>query len=128
MSLYRYKADVVRVRDGDTVWMDIDLGFDIWLRNQSVRLLGIDTPEPSGDTREAAIPPRNRLIELLESADNSCIISTVRITPAVIMPYRKIKERGKFGRILAELFIEGEERSLNQILLDEGLAVVYAKR
>ena len=112
--MYRYNANLVRVYDGDTVWLDIDMGFGIWLKNQSIRLLGIDAPEPRGDTKEASIPPRDRLIELLESADNRCVIKTV-----------KDKQRGKYGRILGELFIEGEERSLNQDLLDEGLPEVY---
>jgi micrococcal nuclease len=43
--MYEYKATVVKVVDGDTVDVDIDLGFDTWLHNQRIRLYGIDTPE-----------------------------------------------------------------------------------
>ena len=43
--MYEYKATIVRVVDGDTVDVDIDLGFDTWLHNQRIRLYGIDTPE-----------------------------------------------------------------------------------
>ena len=36
--MYEYKATIVRVVDGDTVDVDIDLGFDVWLRSQRIRL------------------------------------------------------------------------------------------
>jgi len=42
---YSYKCVIKRVIDGDTADIDIDLGFDVWLRNQRVRFMGIDTPE-----------------------------------------------------------------------------------
>ena len=44
-EVYNYKCQLVKVVDGDTIDVDIDLGFDVWLRNQRVRLHGIDTPE-----------------------------------------------------------------------------------
>ena len=44
-EVYNYKCTLVKVVDGDTIDVDIDLGFDVWLRNQRVRLHGIDTPE-----------------------------------------------------------------------------------
>ena len=43
--MYEYRCKLRRVVDGDTVDIDIDLGFDIWLTNQRVRLYGVDTPE-----------------------------------------------------------------------------------
>jgi micrococcal nuclease len=43
--MYQYKAIITKVIDGDTVDVDIDLGFDVWLKNQRIRLYGIDTPE-----------------------------------------------------------------------------------
>ena len=43
--MYEYKCKIDRVVDGDTVDVDIDLGFGIWLRKERVRLYGIDTPE-----------------------------------------------------------------------------------
>ena len=45
MNPYLYKCVVTRVIDGDTVDVDVDLGFDVWLKKQRVRLAGIDTPE-----------------------------------------------------------------------------------
>ncbi|MCE6966950.1 thermonuclease family protein, partial [Cereibacter sphaeroides] len=46
-GVYLYRADIVRVIDGDTVVADIDLGFSMWLRDQRLRLFGIDAPEDS---------------------------------------------------------------------------------
>ena len=43
--MFEYKCKMVKVVDGDTVDVDIDLGFGVWLRKQRIRLYGIDTPE-----------------------------------------------------------------------------------
>ena len=43
--MYEYRAKIVRIIDGDTVDVDIDLGFGIWMKNERVRIMGIDTPE-----------------------------------------------------------------------------------
>ena len=43
--MYEYRCRVIKVIDGDTVDVDIDLGFDIVLRDERVRIMGIDTPE-----------------------------------------------------------------------------------
>jgi micrococcal nuclease len=114
--VYEYNANIIRVYDGDTVWADLDLGFGLWMRNQPIRLRGINTPEVRGESKEAGINARDRLRDLLTQADNKCVIKTV-----------KGDEIGMYGRILGELLVEGEKISLNQILLDEGFAVPYMK-
>ena len=114
--MHRYNAKLIRVYDGDTIWVDLDLGFGIWLRNQSIRLKGINTPEVRGSEKIKGRVSRDRLAELLNSAGGHCIIKTSRG-----------KQKGKYGRILGEIFIKNESSSLNQILLDEGLAVEYMK-
>ena len=43
--MYEYRAKTVKIVDGDTVDIDIDLGFDVWIRNQRIRLYKVDTPE-----------------------------------------------------------------------------------
>ena len=43
--MYEYRCRIDRVVDGDTVDVDIDLGFGVWLREERVRMYGIDTPE-----------------------------------------------------------------------------------
>ena len=62
-----YNCNLVKVVDGDTIDVDVDLGFDCWLRNKRVRLMGIDTPESR--TRNLAekalgLKAKERLIEL----------------------------------------------------------------
>ena len=81
--------------DGDTVDVDIDLGFGVWLRNERVRIMGIDTPESRTSDKiekvfgEAA---KQRLTSLLSSEASSNI------------PSSKMGEnmKGKFGRILGD--------------------------
>ena len=43
--MYEYRCKIVKIIDGDTVDVDIDLGFGVWLHKERVRLYGIDTPE-----------------------------------------------------------------------------------
>ena len=43
--MHEYRCKIIKIVDGDTVDVDIDLGFDIWMKNERIRLLGIDTPE-----------------------------------------------------------------------------------
>ena len=43
--MFEYNCTIVRVVDGDTVDVDIDLGFGVWLRKQRIRFHGVDTPE-----------------------------------------------------------------------------------
>ena len=43
--MFEYKCKLIKVIDGDTIDIDIDLGFGVWLRNQRIRMYGIDTPE-----------------------------------------------------------------------------------
>jgi len=113
--MYEYNAKVVRVYDGDTIWVDIDLGFGIWMKNQPVRLAYVDTPEVRGEEKAEGFIARDRVIQILEDSDNKCTLKT-------------ILDRGKYGRILAHIFVENETRSINEILLAEGLAEAYTSR
>ena len=112
--MYEYKAKVVRVYDGDSVRADIDLGFGVWIRNQAIRLVDINTPEIRGEEREAGLRSKQRLIELLDLTENECIIKI-----------QKYDYRGKYGRILGEIWTETSSISINEILLNEGFAVKY---
>ncbi len=51
--MYQYKAKIVRVIDGDTYEIDIDLGLSVWVRGERVRLYGVNTPEVYGVKRES---------------------------------------------------------------------------
>lgn len=112
--MYEYNATVVRVYDGDTIRADLDLGFGIWMRNQSIRLMGINTPEVRGDDRAEGLIARDRLRVLLEEAGNKCIIKTI-----------KTNQTGKYGRIIGEILTAEHDKSLNDILIAEGFAVPY---
>jgi len=110
--MYEYKATIRRVVDGDTVDVTLDLGFDI-LYNNRIRLLGIDTPEiRTRDLEEKALglAAKDRVKELCP-VGSTVILKTTK------------DDRGKFGRILGEIFVEGQ--SLNKMLVDEGLAERY---
>jgi micrococcal nuclease len=110
--MYEYKATIRRVVDGDTVDVTLDLGFDI-LYNNRIRLLGIDAPESrTRDLEEKALglAAKDRVKEL-------CPVGSTVIL-------RTTKDgKGKFGRILGEIFVEGQ--SVNKLLVEEGHAVEY---
>jgi endonuclease YncB( thermonuclease family) len=107
--LYQYQAQVVRVVDGDTCEISIDLGLKIY-RRQNCRLSGINTPELNATNpavREKATAAKQRLIELVEGK-NVFIIS---------------KKLDNYGRPLVEIFLS-DGTSVNQTMIDEGYAVV----
>ena len=114
MYEYRIKK-VLRVVDGDTIDVDIDLGFDISFTSR-VRLAGIDTPESrTTDKREKVLglEVKQRLKELL-SKSSSLVIKT-----------EKPDSTEKYGRILGWLFIDGAEKSINEGLIADGYAWGY---
>jgi endonuclease YncB( thermonuclease family) len=113
---------VVRCVDGDSVIFDIDCGFDVQLKAQSVRLYGIDTAETRGGTPE---------LKVLGNIAKDYVTQMIPVGSEVLLKTH-LDRKGKFGRILAEIYmpetvgVEGyQEKSLNQILLDELLAVPY---
>tara|TARA_R110000737_G_scaffold103468_1_gene136720 strand:+ start:703 stop:1029 length:327 start_codon:yes stop_codon:yes gene_type:complete len=107
--MYEYSAEVKKVYDGDTITVDFDLGFGIILRKQKIRLLGINTPEVRGESRDQGLISRDRLRERI--LGKTVTIKTSR------------DKKGKYGRWIGEVFIKDE--NINQWLLNEGLAVVY---
>jgi micrococcal nuclease len=73
---YTYRAVVVRVIDGDTVVLDIDLGFDTWLHNKHIRLLGVDAPEIRGAERAEGLKWKARLEAQLPTGAEVILQST----------------------------------------------------
>ena len=112
-NMYEYKCKMVKVVDGDTVDVDIDLGFGVWMRDQRIRLYGIDTPESrTSDDQEKVYG--------LAAKD-----FVVKWTNAGDLSLRTFKDdRGKFGRILGEIWYGGEH-NVNQLLIDNHHAVRY---
>tara|TARA_Y100000592_G_scaffold67596_1_gene105035 strand:- start:214 stop:624 length:411 start_codon:yes stop_codon:yes gene_type:complete len=111
--MYEYKCKVVRVVDGDTVDVDIDLGFGVWMRKQRIRMYGIDTPE-------------SRTSDKVEKKYGLAAKDfLVKWTNAGELTLRTFKDdRGKFGRILGELWWGGKQ-NINQLLVDNHHAVRY---
>lgn len=115
--MYEYKCKITRIVDGDTVDVDIDLGFGVWLKDERVRIMGIDTPESrTADPVEKVfgLASKKRLQELL---GESGILKTV-------IDKDGSDAKGKFGRILGD-FIAPDGRTVTEILIEEGHAVKY---
>ena len=128
--MYEYKCKIIKVVDGDTVDVDIDLGFDVILKKQRVRMAGIDTPESRTsdlDEKKYGLKAKNFLIEHLakNNPNNDVVLKTT-----------SYDAKGKFGRILGELFNlyggtymesgnPGSTKSANQLLIDKSHAVRY---
>lgn len=116
--MYEYKALINRVVDGDTVDVDIDLGFGIWMRDERVRVMGIDTPESrTSDEMEKifGFAAKNRLKELIPEGSIQILKTEVDKDGE--------DAKGKFGRILGDFIVEGHR--ITEILVDEGHAVEY---
>tara|TARA_R110000796_G_scaffold248124_3_gene374574 strand:- start:172 stop:510 length:339 start_codon:yes stop_codon:yes gene_type:complete len=107
--MYEYRANIIKIYDGDTVTAKIDLGFKVNF-TENLRLLRINTPEIRGEEREQGLISRDRLRELILNED-------------VIIKTKKDK-KGKYGRYLAEIYLETEDGliNVNDWLVIEGLA------
>ncbi len=117
--MYEYKVEIDRVIDGDTVDVVIDLGFEIFI-NERVRLAGIDAPETRTRDwieKQKGIATKNWLQDRLNDAYESD-------TP-IILRTTKYNPRGKFGRCIGTLYIEGT--NINEEMLYKGLAEEYVK-
>ena len=111
--MFEYKCKLVKVVDGDTVDVDIDLGFGVWLQNQRIRLYGIDTPESrtsDAEEKKYGLAAKQRMQEWLDGGNLK------------IVTHKDAK--GKYGRILGELWYGGEH-NINQLLVDNHHAVRY---
>ena len=116
--MYEYKCKVRKVVDGDTVDIDIDLGFGIWLNDERVRIMGIDTPESRTSDpveKKFGLAAKERVKHLL--GENPTLLSKVKGDGNEEM-------RGKFGRILGD-FRTPQGKILTSELMAEGHAVAY---
>ena len=116
--MYEYRAKVKRVVDGDTVDVDIDLGFGIWMKQERVRMMGIDTPESrTRDKVEKAfgLAAKERLRELLPVGSTTILKTEI--------DKKGEDAKGKFGRILGDFKVEGKRAT--DILIEEGYGVEY---
>jgi micrococcal nuclease len=112
---YHYHARLVKVYDGDTCHLDIDLGFKIWSKKEKIRLARINAPELKGATLERAQAARDFLEQKLK--DKLLVIETIR------------DRQEKYGRYLAEIWFPDETDNwvnINDLLVQNGLAI-YVK-
>jgi micrococcal nuclease len=113
--MYTYKAKLVRVINGDTLDIEIDLGFDIIIK-QRLKLFGINTPDSKStnvDTKQKGLDVKQRLMDLLTKEFK---VETM------------LNKRGKYGRILGKVYIvneNGNEVCINELLVEEELATRY---
>ena len=108
---YEYKCELIRVVDGDTIDVSVDLGFKVWLRGERVRLLGINTPESRTKNKAEKILGLAAKARLKEILPKKFTIKTTK------------DGKGKFGRILATPFVDGKD--ICQQLIEEGHAREY---
>jgi micrococcal nuclease len=104
---YTYKAKVIRVVDGDTVWLEVDLGFRMKTIND-FRLYGVDTPERG----QPGWAEATDFVKKLAPAGTEVLITTY-------------KDPDKYGRWLAEIDVQGQYQTLNMQLVTNGLAEAY---
>jgi micrococcal nuclease len=118
--MFQYRCSIVRVIDGDTVVLDIDLGFHTTVR-ESCRLRGIDAPEVRGEERPQGLESKaflEWLISASDKSDDKFVCHTVR------------DRQGKYGRYLVDLWMEtsvGDEICVNTVMVEEGYAEEYDK-
>ena len=121
--MHEYRVKIVKVVDGDTVDVDIDLGFGIWMKNERVRLFGIDTPES-----------RTRDLEEKKygKAAKAYLIDKLNAGTPILKTFKD--GVGKYGRILGEFWVEevSEESenitvktNINQLMIEEHHAAPY---
>ena len=120
--MYEYRVKIIKVVDGDTVDVDIDLGFGVWLKKQRIRLFGIDTPESRTRDKEE---------KKYGKAASAFLKEHLKIGTVYLRTYKDGK--GKFGRILGEFWVEehNEEHNvsaktnINQLMIEARHAVAY---
>jgi len=121
MQQNEYDVKVLKVVDGDTVDVDIDLGFGVTLTDERVRIMGIDTPESR---------TRDKVEDLFGEAAKARLKELMKDGGKLITTEDKKGEdmKGKFGRILGDFYVErweGKKERVTDILVEEGHAVAY---
>jgi len=110
-QMYYYKIELLRVVDGDTIDVRIDLGFNVWHKCR-IRLVGINAPESrtrDKEEKKRGLAAKSWLIDKLESAEDELEMKSYGV--------------GKYGRVLGEIYIN--EVNINELMVKEGHAVKY---
>ena len=115
--MYEYRCKVAHIVDGDTVDLDIDLGFGVWLHKQRIRKFGIDTPESRTrdlEEKKYGLAAKKFLTGMLDD-EGGLTLKTQK------------DAEGKYGRILGEIWrtTNYADRSINQYMIEKHHAVSY---
>ena len=117
--MYEYRCKVTRVVDGDTVDVDIDLGFGVWMHKQRIRLHGIDTPESRTrdlDEKKYGLIAKEHIKSFMPVGSMQTLVT--------------VKDKaGKYGRILGKFLIYDKktdaQMTINDWMIREHHAVAY---
>ena len=109
-----YNATLERVVDGDTFDCCLDLGFDVKLHKQRIRLSGIDTPESR---------TRDKVEKKFGLASKKYLKDNIALAQDVVCKTHVRDARGKFGRVLGEIWCDGT--NMNKQMIEENMAVAY---
>ena len=117
--MFEYQCKIVKIIDGDTVDVDIDLGFGVWLKKQRIRLYGIDTPE----SRTRDLEEKKYGLVAKEFVEAHLPVGSTRTLTTV-------KDKtGKYGRILGKFKAYDSDLdawvNMNQWMIIKHLAVEY---
>ena len=117
--MFEYPCKIIKVVDGDTADVDIDLGFGVWLKNQRVRFFGIDTPESRTSDKVEKIYGKAAKAFVQKHLPKGSILTLITHKDA----------KGKYGRILGEFRVHdvetGTDVILNQIMIERHYGVAY---
>ena len=112
--MYEYRCKIRRVVDGDTVDIDIDLGFGVWLHKERVRIYGIDTPESRTRDKEEKV---------FGKLAGAYLTKHIKEAKRVTIKTEYEDAKGKFGRVLGQVWCDGV--NINAKMVSEGYAVAY---
>ena len=119
VSVYEYSCKIVKVIDGDTADVDIDLGFGVWLKKQRIRFYGIDTPESRTS---------DKVEKIYGLMAKEVVLSYLPVGSTQTLRTKK-DGKGKYGRILGEFLIHDVKTdaqiTLNDFMIREHYAVAY---
>jgi micrococcal nuclease len=121
--MYHYRVKLLKVIDGDTVDVDVDLGFNVWLRKRRIRLFGIDTPESRTRNREEkrfGIRSKQFLSHAIGTkVEHGPLIGSDTYKELTLQSHGV----GKFGRVLGVIFADGI--NVNELMVATHHAVAY---
>lgn len=113
--MFEYGCKILRVVDGDTVDVDIDLGFGIWIHKERIRLWGMDTPESRTrdlEEKKYGLLAKQKVLEWLPEGSAQTLIT--------------VKDKaGKFGRVLGQFKIDDPLLTLNTWMIHNHFAAEY---